>query len=286
MNKRKDCLKIKTLLKCLPLILVSSCQAWSPAPESDLLEYELKGDVASMRNTSYNLDSTADGYKVTGIETSMSNFYVEFDSAGRKTLLQRFGKDMRPGVREEYTYNGDGQIETKSVIMSDGAVREKSVYSYVRGRLHSLTVTDGSDSLKKYEKYEYFPKDSIRARLSFRGDTVNGYRVVKFDDKGRNIGIVSYTADGRKVMSQIDVVYDSLDRRIFTKSNDLFFREMESKMSYNEDGFRSGLEITGRGRTMTYSFTFRTDEAGNWIERTTYRDGRPLRFEKREIRYR
>ena len=152
MNKRKDCLKIKTLLKCLPLILVSSCQAWSPAPESDLLEYELKGDVASMRNTSYNLDSTADGYKVTGIETSMSNLYVEFDSAGRKTLLQRFGKDMRPGVREEYTYNGDGQIETKSVIMSDGAVREKSVYSYVRGRLHSLTVTDGSDSLKKYEK--------------------------------------------------------------------------------------------------------------------------------------
>ena len=39
-----------------------------------------------MKNIVYKLDSTADGYVASGIEASMSNVYLEFDTAGRMTL--------------------------------------------------------------------------------------------------------------------------------------------------------------------------------------------------------
>lgn len=270
----------------LPVLLVSSCQVWSPAPEPDMLKFELRGNVASVKNTVYRLDSTSDGYVASEIETSMNNVYLEFDTAGRLTLMQRFNKNNQPGAREVYVYGRDGRLLSKSEILSDGTLKEKSDYSYRRGRLHSLTVTDKEDSLVKYEEYEYFGRDSVRAGFTFNGDTLNGYRVSRYDRLGRNTGIYTYMAGGRRLLSGIDIEYDSLGRRAFVTTDDIFFKKMENRMSYDSNGFCSGQVLSGRGRVTDFRFSFKTDTAGNWIERVTIRDGVPFRVEVREIHYR
>lgn len=278
--------KLQAALMSLPVLLVSSCQVWSPAPEPDMLKFELRGNVASVKNTVYRLDSTSDGYVASEIETSMNNVYLEFDTAGRLTLMQRFNKNNQPGAREVYVYGRDGRLLSKSEILSDGTLKEKSDYRYRRGRLHSLTVTDKEDSLVKYEEYEYFGRDSVRAGFTFNGDTLNGYRVSRYDRLGRNTGIYTYMAGGRRLLSGIDIEYDSLGRRAFVTTDDIFFKKMENRMSYDSNGFCSGQVLSGRGRVTDFRFSFKTDTAGNWIERVTIRDGVPFRVEVREIHYR
>ena len=278
--------KIQAALMSLPVLLVSSCQAWSPVPEPDMQKYELRGDVASMKNIVYKLDSTADGYVASGIEASMSNVYLEFDTAGRMTLMQRINIKNQPGLREEYTYGRDGRMLSKSVILSDGTLKEKSDYRYRRGRLHTLTVKDGVDSLVRHEKYKYFGRDSVIAEFTFNGDTLNGYRVSRYDRLGRSTGMSSYTAGGRRLLSGISIEYDSLGRRSLIKTDDIFFKKIENRLSYDADGFCSRQELTGRGGVTELSFSFKTDSAGNWTERVTSRDGIPIRIEIRDIQYR
>lgn len=278
--------QFRILLKYLPVLLLSSCRAWTPASVPDMLKYELRGDVASMRNIVYRLDSTADGYVASGIEASMSNVYVEFDAAGRLTLLRHFNRNNQPVGEEVYIYNECGLPVTKSVVQADGTLKEKSGYRYRRGRLHSVTVTDGADSLVKYEEYEYFGRDSVRIAFSFGGDTVNGYRIVKYDNMGRDTSSVTYTARGNSIIGSVSVMYDSLGRRSQVRTDDMFFNEIVSRMSYGADGFCSGLELTGRGRASELTYAFKTDSAGNWTERVTYRDGIPIRAEVRNISYR
>lgn len=276
----------RILLKYLPVLLLTSCKAWAPASAPDMLKYELRGDVASMRNTVYRLDSTADGYVASGIEASANNVYVEFDAAGKLTLLQHFGRDNQIVGEEVYIYNGDGQPATKSVMQADGVLKEKSAYKYRRGRLRSVTVTDGADSLVKYEEYEYFGRDSVKIAFSFSGDTVDGYRIVKYDNMGRDTATVAYTAHGNNVISSINVMYDSLGRRLLVKVEDMLFKEFASRMTYGPEGFCSGVEMTGRAGSTDLGYTFKTDSAGNWTERVTYRDGIPVRADVREISYR
>ena len=89
-----------------------------------------------MKNLVYTLDSTADGYVASGIEASMNNVCLEFDTAGRLILMQRINKYNQPGVKEVYAYDGDGRLLAKSVVFPDGTLKEKWKYRYRRGRLH------------------------------------------------------------------------------------------------------------------------------------------------------
>mgnify|MGYP003209210429 CR=1 FL=1 len=284
MNQNRKVLK--TIIKCLPLLLLGSCRAWSPAPEADMLKYELKGDVASMKNTVYKLDSTAGGYVASGIEASMSNIRVEFDTAGRTAVLEHFNRSNQLTAKEVYKYNQDGQPVSKTVVLDDGTVKERTDYSYRRGRLQSITVTDGKDSLVKHEDYIYFGRDSVKSEFSFKGDTVSGYRVTRYDSLGRNIGSVTYSARDNSVIGRMSIMYDSLGRRKSITSDDIFFKNLESRMSYGDNGFCSAMEMEGRGGRVEMRYSFKTDTAGNWTERVTYRDGSPVRVEVREISYR
>lgn len=284
MNSKRSV--FKTIAKCLPILLLGSCRAWSPAPEQDMLKYELKGDVASMKNTVYKLDSTAGGYVASGIEASMNNIRVEFDTAGRTSVLEHFNRSGQLVSKELYLYNKDGQPVSKTVVLGDGTVKERTEYKYGRGRLHSMTVTDGDDSIVKYEEYKYYGRDSVRAEFSFREDTVSGYRVTGYDAQGRNIGSVTYSARDNSVIGRMSITYDSLGRKKSLSSDDIFFKNLESRMSYGDNGFCSAMEMEGRGGRVEMRYSFKTDTAGNWTERVTFRDGTPLRVEVREITYR
>ena len=218
--------------------------------------------MASVRSIPYSVDSVAGGYEISGVEASMNNICAEFNEDGMVTRLQRFNRNGDLVSTQENTYNPDGLIA--------------DIYSM------------DYDSLKKYETYKYYGLDSLKATFSYKEGETAGYRIMEYDENGHNTANITYSSKNGKVLSRFDLEYDSLGRSVSVKSDNIFFGEMNSEMTYDEGGQRSSLlMVSNRGETL-FSFKFKVDSVGNWVERETYRDDepRPLRVEKREIVYR
>ena len=276
----------KILFPCALLLAFSSCRPWTPASEPDMVQYELKGNISSMRNTVYSLDSTSNGYVASRIEPSLDNIYIEFDELGRKTLLRRYNSRNEPTGSETFTYGKNGLLKSEKAVSASGDVTETTTYTYRNGRLHSLTVRDGLDSLRKREEYRYFGKDSVKVTLNLSGKTDRGYRILAYDRKGRNISNRRYSADGEKVLSEFRNVYDSTGRVINAYTESVLLGRMDISTTYDENGFRSEQHLTGNRGETSLRYTFKVDKEGNWTERITERNGTPIRLEIRELKYR
>lgn len=277
---------LKLAAACLAAFPLASCSSWAPAPETDASRYELKGDVKSMKLLTYSVDSTAEGYVAGAYEPSLNNAYVEFNSDGNTVYMNRFDKTGNPSSVETSEYNAKGQIMQTEQVSASGELLEKTVYTYKGGRLHTMKVTDGTDSLKKYEEYEYFPKDSVKVYYQFTEGKPAGYRIMTYDDRGNNTANVMFTQTGKK-LSEFIMTYDSLGRKTSVISDNMLFGKLESNMSYDDNGMCSAMTLSGDSGSMDLRFEFTLDSHGNWIERVSYQDGasRPIKIEKREIVY-
>ena len=215
------------------------------------------------------------------------NIYVEFNKDGNATLLRRFNKEGKEVSEQTSVYNEKGQLLESELVSAAGDLLEKTVNTYKRGRLHSMKVTDGMDSLKKYEVYEYFGNDSIKVYYSFKDeDTPSGYRIMTYDERGNNTGNVMYSLKGKK-LSEFRMHYDDMNRRDSVYSESMLFGRIESGIEFGDNGFSSGMTLSGEARTTVIRFEKTLDSAGNWIECLTYQDGSavPTKIERREIRY-
>lgn len=271
----------------LSALAVVSCNSWAPVQETDASKYELRGNVASFRTISYNVDSTADGYRAGAVDPMSQNIYVEFNKDGNATLLRRFNKEGKEVSEQTSVYNEKGQLLESELVSAAGELLEKTVNTYKRGRLHSMKVTDGMDSLKKYEVYEYFGNDSIKVYYSFKDeDTPSGYRIMTYDERGNNTGNVMYSSKDKK-LSEFRMHYDDMNRRDSVYSDNMLFGKLESLMEYNDKGFCSGMTLAGEARATVLRFEHTLDSQGNWTERLTYQDGGtiPTKIERREIKY-
>lgn len=270
------------------LFLASSCNNTpGPAPQPDMVKYELKGNVASVRSIPYTVDSTEAGYEIAGVEASMNNVYVEFNESGMATRLERYNKEGGLLSTQETAYNPDGQISEVITKTADGIVVERSVYEYRRGRLAEMTTTDERDSLKKHEVYEYFGRDSVIAVFSYKEGKEAGHRVMKYDAVGNNTENVTYSIKD-KVLSSFKLEYDEAGRNTAIESENIFFGNLDTRFTYDENGLRTSLLMKGERTETLFTFKLTLDSAGNWIERVTYKDDSliPLRVDKREIKYR
>lgn len=272
---------------CVQLLSVSSCVTWSPAPERDIIRYELSGDVASVRTVTFGLDSTVGGYVTGSMQASTNNGYVEFNEDGMITLLERTGKNGNTVSTLRNTYNQGGKKISSVLTSASGEVLETERYEYRGGHLQSMTQKDGSDSVKKSEVYEYYGKDSVKTVFTYGdGDEPDGYRIQEYDEDGNNVRTVTYSKNGKKI-SEFLMRYDSLGRRSGMDSESLFFGKMSTEMTYGDNGFCSLLKMRGEnGNEMELSFSFKTDSCGNWTQRVLSQDGKPTKVEVREITYR
>lgn len=270
------------------LFLASSCNNTpGPAPQPDMVKYELKGNVASVRSIPYTVDSTEAGYEIAGVEASMNNVYVEFNESGMATRLERYNKEGGLLSTQETAYNPDGQISEVITKTADGIVVERSVYEYRRGRLAEMTTTDERDSLKKHEVYEYFGRDSVIAVFSYKEGKEAGHRVMKYDAVGNNTENITYSIKD-KVLSSFKLEYDEAGRNTAIESENIFFGNLDTRFTYDENGLRTSLLMKGERAETLFTFKLTLDSAGNWIERVTYKDDSliPVRVDKREIKYR
>lgn len=286
----KNFMKISALSSAIALaFLAVSCGPKSaPVSETDLEKYELKGPVASVRSTSYKVDSTAKKpYKVAEVEASSNNVYVEFNDFGMATRLERFNRAGKVVSIQESEYNENGQITRSCINNPEGDVMETTVYKYKRGRLAEMTTTDAQDSLKKHEVYKYYDRDSVVATFSYKEDKTAGRRVSKYDENGYNYATVTYS-NKDKVLSEFLMEHDEAGRNVAINSENVFFGKLDSEIKYNEDGFRSEMLMKGKTAETVFRFEYELDANGNWTKKITYKDDaeRPIRIEMRKIEYR
>lgn len=270
----------------VPAFFLSSCSTGTPVTEPDLVRYELKGDVASMRTIPYKVDSVQGGYTATEIDPMANNIYVEFNKDGMVTLLRRYNREGMPVSVQTSVYDGNGHIKESILEKESGEVIEKTSYEYKRGKLDYMRVTDGTDSLKKYEQYDYSNKDSMKVEFSLREGKPSGYRMMAYDGSGRNTANVIYNVKGKK-LSEFRIYYDSCGRKDSIYSDNLFFGKMSTTMDYDDADMCSEMVMAGENNTMILTFEYVLDDRGNWTEKKTYRDGSsiPVKIEKREIVY-
>lgn len=272
---------------CLYALVLASCStSWSPVMETDTDKYELRGDVVSMRSIPYKVDSTEDGYKLGELDPMGNNIYVEFNEDGNATLLRRYNRKGKVASMQTSKYDEAGRIQETELVSSSGDLLEKTVYTYRRGRMSTMKVTDGMDSLKKYEEYEYFAPDSVRVYYSFKENRPAGHRIMTYNDCGLLTGNMMYSTNG-KMLSEFRMTYDESGRRDSIYSDNMLFGKLSTKMEYDGNGFNSSLTMSGEARTTVLRFDYKLDAHGNWIEKTTWQDDGaiPVKVEKREIEY-
>lgn len=268
------------------LVFTSCNTSWSPAVETDASKYELRGAVVSLRSVPYKVDSTEDGYRLGELDPLANNIYVEFNEDGNATLLRRYNRKGEVASVQTSKYDEAGRIQETELVSSSGDLLEKTVYTYRRGRMSTMTVTDGMDSLKKYEEYEYFAPDSVRVCYSFKVNRPAGHRLMLYDERGLLTGNIMYSVND-KVISEFRMKYDESGRRDSIYSDNMLFGKLSTKMEYDDNGFNSSLTMSGEARTTVLRFDYKLDAHGNWIEKTTWQDDGaiPVKVEKREIEY-
>ena len=259
-----------------------SCGRWAPEQEQDLSKYALKGNVASIRTIPYSVDSL-DGTR--SMMTSADNIYAEFNRDGMTTLLRTFNSKGKQTGETVSEYAPDGRILSSETRGASGELREREVYSYRGGRLYSTLQTDGDDSLRKYEEYEYFAPDSVRITFSYKDGKTAGNRLMVYDSEGNNVRTVIRSLT--RQMSEFNIEYDSLGRRSVVDSDNMLFGKLRSEMVYDENGLCVKQLMAGDRGDLTLVFKYRLDSLGNWVVRETYHDNAawPVKIDEREIKY-
>ena len=196
-----------------------------------------------------------------------------------KTDLQRQKLKGRVKSVTEYEYNAThDSLRWKSVTKYNDTGNAIEFFTYdPAGAMLSKTTFKYNDSGKIIEDVKYKADGSFNVRTTYL-----------FDFKGNKIEEDNYDVGGTlfmKVLSKFDgkgnrIVKDCFNEfgALFLKCNSKFDdegHEIEAK----EYDSHHGLKFT-----TTYDYE-KTDNAGNWLKRTTYKNDDPFVVTDREIEY-
>jgi len=265
---------------------------------NDWSRLELKGEVRSLRETSYG-DSDSLGVFDKAKKTSFT--HTEFNELGfvesqTKTTSTLYLNDTTR-VKNKYEYNIIGEpIEVESEILSSHF--GKSIVKYRHNK-----------SQNSSEKIVYAGNEELISRsLHFYDEDKKHLYTLQFDERDsleyttKNFGnnkerITCVFQNGEIIMSSKSI-YDNSDHEISTM---MFNRDSTvsslSKYVYNDnyliefskEDFNNNYEEIGIDLKSIDKYSYVIDEKGNWIESTLHRKG-PFAGEKilkveREIQY-
>lgn len=290
-------MKIKTLAK-YGIILATAMLAISLASCTDngtkkvstaLSKYSLKGDVASIRQITYALDTTdaENAINKKTIERGGVNQYVEFNSFGEEVKIEKYDQAGNTVSSTENKFDSKGNIISTSEFQN-GKPGETTSYFYSKGRLDSIVITKADGSIRRTSKVTYPGNDTTKTLNYDEKGKYIGYDISVLDDKGYETTTASYTFKNN-LISEFKKTYDDNENLIRLESESIFFGKLTSEMTYNADYTESSIKMSNEHNTSSESdFKYKLDDHGNWTTRTCYKKGsdKPHRMEVREITYR
>jgi YD repeat-containing protein len=212
-----------------------------------------------------------------GDRESRGHLAFSYDEAGRITAVTRFDArgdtaDVIYHLRKphepiplnrsknniwQYTYNPAGQVTEQTALFPDGRVNFRQVYFYDdRGRQTQVVTFDAAGQKQSSQSYRY-NKQGLISSIRY----VSGLKM--------KITSYRYNPEGDEIdMKQTEV--------------DLQALPADSLVSNQ----RLSAETLGESTSLSHAESqYRYDDAGNWIERFYFLDGKPLFAQRREITY-
>ena len=248
---------MKWLSVLLATLLLVSCK--HDKYKSSLIILGLKGNVKTLGQIE--------------IKTQRKGLQQEQDSIINKNSLQF---NNRGNISEEYTWLANNHFKRcvykfgsagkpeAALKYDDSIFVYKAVFHYNEdGLLTAQHQYDSKDSLNLIMHYTYDAAGNVAEEISYweSGKFLRKY-VYKHNEKGQVVACDFFNADSALVM-----------RSVFSY-NDSGFKKEEHK--YGEDD--------KEGWLLLYKYTG-YDKHGNWTERTSYTNDKPVSVTKREFTY-
>ncbi|MGS2727893.1 hypothetical protein ACU8DI_14885 [Psychroserpens sp. BH13MA-6] len=222
----------------LPLIFLSiaSCSK----PKTDIENFNLKGDVWKIQETTYDASEKFGNY-VTEDKEYSGHSYLEFNEQGNLVEYRSLDKRGKTNWNQDFKYN-DKNIRTEITTLEDGKVDRKEINSINNDKITKVEVYDGDGEKTNIYNYEY------------SGHNIsNGYVQ---NDKGKTTLIFKNVWNKGQLVKQ--EVKDSL--------GDLDYLDQYERNDFN-DVILYTYSNPKDSIKNTYKYDYEYDEKNNWIKK-------------------
>ncbi|MGI6455292.1 MAG: hypothetical protein ACOX5R_06660 [bacterium] len=222
-------------------------------------------------------------------ETRIETIRASDEDSSRKAVTNKFRTIMRfdrHGLKtEELNYNPDGTLSNREVFSFD-----------THGRLIKKISTTETDIPRLIWTYTYSNNGREITEICKSGESLESREVIYLDDSGRKVEEFSYDRDEELVqISRYEYVLengkqkmiwkaltpgeDLLKKRIYAYSDQkliiqkeilTYSDELEAREIYEYDDNNNLIEAIyyqGTHLIYQYSYQYRLDKQGNWVER-------------------
>lgn len=262
---------------------------FTPGKPNDVtvFKYDKKGKIIESENSLFYSDGK---YNIESIYT--------YDAKGTliKSKKQEGGRIIQEAT---FKYNDDGHLIEK-VVTSDGSVAERNIRDFERDNmiLENLIIPNKErKSVFRYNEnnqliyskisypehgvfheatYEY--SDGLLKKVSHLNDLDQATICLYEYNNGKLAKERCFDAkDADKFSFEKENKYKGQSKAILMKKNDVLLEEKE----YDISGYINNYKT----ETFTYSYQYKRDAKGNWIQVIQYENGKPIKLRTREIKY-
>lgn len=272
----------KWMLYIIPLFLALAACDNKKERETDWDIYNLHGEVKSLKQTEYGVkfvgDSISKGAKS---HWNWTNFSMDFNREGMLT--------------QQLMYDKDGGVLSRTECHVDerGLVVEESEFG-------------GNDELISVKKLTYNKRDFLIETVTYYAlDSLQEHHVYNYNDKRKLDAVDCYGADGALESRQVYSYNEAGEISQLTIIDEKTGQETIYYKTYTPEGLLSEVRMCLHGQCATFfynahgdeereiyfdgtegdSFQYEYDEKNNWIQRTTFANGKPQYIVERVIEY-
>ena len=233
---------MKKIILFLSVIILFSCS--SKQKDNSLKQWNLKGQVESIRNQSYNAKYEYGDEIIKTGRSYNDNYQVKFDKAG--FITERISYDDVENIREKelFTYKNDKRL-SKKTYNEAGEIRETETYYYDNGILSKITVENGTGDIQK----------TIQVKANKNNQVLEG---VELNEKGLKKDSWKNEFSGDKVTKHTR--YDSSGA-------------VKATMTYewNSNNDRQRIDYKSKDLSFIEKRKYKYDDKGNWIHSEIFR---------------
>jgi len=285
-----SCSKMKSNIRIVVIIFfipnfISSCGNLN----NDLHDYNLKGKVKSVRETSYKaIDRFGEIQKGDIIDefSLFSNYYVLYNNRGN--ILTEIEYDLDGSIDNKSTYSYDKNNRVLEIIwLNNDGSQDRWISKYDE---HGYLVEDKwyEDDGSLYLKYQYVNDNNgnILSTSCYAADgTLKSKFIKKYDQKNNLLEHKEYNSLGEIILEQQNR-YDKSGNRIEKIYKRSDFYNMSLSSYDDKNNVIEEIDYSSDGKVKekrTYSYEY--DKKNNWTTKIHYRNGNPLYIIEREIMY-
>ncbi|WP_404981381.1 hypothetical protein [Capnocytophaga granulosa] len=256
--------------------------------EKQRFAYQLQGEVKTLTVTKEELPEAQGDLNVDHFD---DNQQITFDPQGRIIEFVSYRKGKRPTTIKKTSYDAKGRLTREILSIAAEDLTQTTIYEYddTQKRGKATSTSTGFPNKKSKMELTMTPNDQIAEVIAydFEGELIT--KSVLEYNKNKYLTQSRTYNDKNKLEHKSSYEYDHNNR--LTKVENTIIRphfEIKSSFEYIYENNIYPIKhifTLNQDAPNTYSFQYKLDHKGNWIEKTYLHKGKAVAIIKREITY-